>query len=256
LIKYICFFLLLSCSLLNQPKESNEGLIYWDDPASEGMFNRSVKKDFFKLSNHFETQSNRVYCGPTTAAIVLNALRARKAKVIPTDPTVLFSEEKKYLPKNFNPSYPQYTQRNVFDLQYAIGTKTKLEVLGKPIKGQKDFGFQIRQFAKFLKAHKLKVDLHVIDKNSDQKLLKEKIIENLESPEDYVLVNYKRSALGQKGGGHLSPLGAYDKKTDRFLIMDVKADLYAWVWVTSKDLFKSMNTFDTLENRGFMLVSE
>jgi len=34
-------------------------------------------------------------------------------------------------------------------------------------------------------------------------------------------VNYKRSAIGQKGGGHISPLGAYDEISDSFLVLDV-----------------------------------
>lgn len=245
------------CASLNQPQTQIQGLIYWDEPASEEIFNRSIKKDFFKLSNYFETQSNRLYCGPTTATIVLNALRARKAKEIPVDPTVLMSSEKKFLPKGFNPSYPQYTQRNVFTpVAKKKGLKSKAQVLGQPVDGKKDFGFQLRQYAEFLKAHDLQVEFYVIDEKSDRKSLKQKIIENLGRRDDYVLINYKRSALGQEGGGHFSPLGAYDKKTDRFLIMDVKADKYTWVWATSEQVFKAMGTFDTTENRGLLLVSE
>ena len=45
----------------------------------------------------------------------------------------------------------------------------------------------------------------------------------LSRPGDYVLVNYDRKALGQAGPGHISPLGAYDAKTDRFLILDVSS---------------------------------
>jgi len=38
---------------------------------------------------------------------------------------------------------------------------------------------------------------------------------------DLAIVNYKRSAIGQKGGGHISPLGAYDEISDSFLVLDV-----------------------------------
>lgn len=37
----------------------------------------------------------------------------------------------------------------------------------------------------------------------------------------YIFVNFLRSALGEQGSGHMSPLAAYDKKTDRFLMLDV-----------------------------------
>jgi len=36
----------------------------------------AAKVDFFHLANHFESQQNLGYCGPTSSTIVLNALRA------------------------------------------------------------------------------------------------------------------------------------------------------------------------------------
>ena len=194
----LSFLLIGGCASLHQPQ--TQGTIYWDEPSSEVIFNRSIKKDFFKLSNYFETQSNRLYCGPTTATIVLNALRARKAKEIPIDPNVLMSSEKKFLPKGFNPSYPQYTQRNVFTAVAKKRAKSKAQVLGQPVHGKKDFGFQLRQYADFLKAHDLKVEFYVIDEKADRKTLKQKMIENLGHRDDYVLINYKRSALGEGAG--------------------------------------------------------
>lgn len=256
MFKYLWLFLLISCASSLSENVPRTGLINWDEPISEKLFNRSIKKDFFKLANHFETQSNRVYCGPTSATIVLNALRDGKNHELPIDSTVLLQEEQQYLPKDFNASYPKYTQRNVFELKNSK-VKTKLEVLGKPTQqGKKDFGFQIRQYADFLQAHGLSVELNIVDKKANLETLKNKIIQNLSEPNNYVIINYKRTGLGQKGGGHISPLGAYDPKSDRFLIMDVYTNNYTWVWVTSGDLFKAMQTFDTLENRGFVLVSE
>ena len=46
--------------------------------SEEGLarFAQAVAKvDFPALANQFEAQSNAAFCGPTTAAIVLNALR-------------------------------------------------------------------------------------------------------------------------------------------------------------------------------------
>lgn len=245
---------LLSCS---HHKKNEPKLIYWNHPDSEIIFNRSIKRDFFKLSNHFEAQSNRVYCGPTTATIVLNALRSEKKDLLPLDKTVLMNSEKKYLPKNFEPSYPKYTQRNVFDSLKGSKAKSKLEVLGRLGKtGKPDFGLQIRQYAKFLEAHNLKVELVVMNDQVDDMKLKKRIIENLKNVDDYVLINYKRSGIGQKGGGHISPLAAYDSITDRFLIMDVFSLKYPWVWLKTADLFSGMKTFDTIENRGLVFVSD
>lgn len=79
---------------------------------------------------------------------------------------------------------------------------------------------------------------------------------NLSRPGDYVLVNYERGALGQHGGGHISPLAAYNAATDRFLVLDVAAHRYPPTWVTAADLWTSMNTMDSASgrSRGFVLV--
>jgi hypothetical protein len=37
----------------------------------------------------------------------------------------------------------------------------------------------------------------------------------------FVITNYLRMTIGQERGGHISPLAAYEAKTDRFLILDV-----------------------------------
>jgi hypothetical protein len=47
------------------------------------------------------------------------------------------------------------------------------------------------------------------NQNLDDNSIKNEIIENLRTPNDYVIVNYKRGVLNQPGGGHISPLGAY-----------------------------------------------
>ena len=73
-----------------------------------------------------------------------------------------------------------------------------------------------------------------------------------------MIVNYLRKALGQEIGGHISPLGAYDEKSDRFLILDVARYKYPPVWVTASDLFDAMNTPDSDngdKTRGYVLIS-
>ena len=69
-------------------------------------------------------------------------------------------------------------------------------------------------------------------------------------------MNYYRPALGQDGGGHISPLGAYDEESDSFLILDVNPNGHSWVWAPAAALFQAMRTRDTVENRGYLLVRE
>lgn len=196
-----------------------------------------------------------MFCGPSTATIILNSLRLRKkGVVIPKDHSVLTNHEKKYLNPGIDPFFNRYTQRNIFQ---AKGVKTFHEVMGKPDKnGKKDVGFQVRQFSEFLAGHGLKTTLRIVTDESKLDHIINELKNNLKTPHDFIAINYKRAELGQKGGGHLSPVGAYDEESDSFLIMDVNPNRARWVWVKSADLIKAMNTFDTNENRGYILVED
>ncbi len=98
--------------------------------------------------------------------------------------------------------------------------------------------------------------VRVVDDGAAPEPLRNELPRNLAARNDYVLVNYARKALGQAGGGHISPLGAYDRASDSFLIMDVNPNRAPWVWVRATDLIAAIRTFDTVENRGYLLVSE
>lgn len=80
--------------------------------------------------------------------------------------------------------------------------------------------------------------------------------QNLQTPHDFMLVNYERAALGQTQSGHISPLAAYDDQSDRLLILDVAGYKYPPVWVTTPDLWHAMSTVDPASNRtrGFVTV--
>jgi Phytochelatin synthase len=80
--------------------------------------------------------------------------------------------------------------------------------------------------------------------------------QNLQTPGDFILVNYERAALGQSESGHISPLAAYDEKSDRLLILDVAAYKYPPVWVAVADLWNAMNTLDpaSRHTRGYATV--
>ena len=264
--KAVVSLLLLSCGLMvfSMAGHAAEGsdprpaaLLEWESSESVERFSRSSHKtDFFPLSNHFISQDNSIFCGPVSSAIVLNALRLGKREGLPRDRSSIAEDEMAWLWKGADPFYGKYTPNNVLSER----TKTRLEVLGKPIlikgKTRSDFGLQLSQLARVLRNHGLKVVTRVVGDGADAAAIRHEIAANLASGDDYVLVNYARKALGQKGGGHISPLGAYDEASDSFLIMDVNPNRAGWVWVRSDELIAAMRTFDTVENRGYLLVSE
>ena len=109
--------------------------------------------------------------------------------------------------------------------------------MGRPIlidgDPKSDYGLQLRQLAQVLRSHGLRVVTRVVDGSADPAAIRREIAANLATGDDFVLVNYARRALGQQGGGHISPLGAYDERSDSFLIMDANPNRAPWVWVRS-----------------------
>jgi len=234
-------------------------LVSFSEPESMKRLERSKHKvDFFHLANQFESQGNKAFCGPTSSVIVLNAVRMGNDAVSkPQDPSLVSAEDRKVLPPGFDPLFHRYTQNNFFD-EKVQEVKTRSEVFGLPRgEGAKsDGGIQLRQLAGMLAAQGLDVKLRVLDDSLKDTTLREELTRNLKTEGDYVIVNYFRPVLKQQGGGHISPLAAYDAKSDSFLVMDVNATDQRWVWVKAPLLFASMRTTDTQENRGYLLVKE
>ena len=141
----------------------------------------------------------------------------------------------------------------------SAGEKTRTQILGEPLvvngKQTRDPGYQLRQFDQMLRANGLATRLVVVADNVPDDAIRADLIQNLRKPDDYVIVNYRREAVGQRGGGHISPLGAYDVVTDSFLVLDVNPAAAGWVWMSASTLIKGMRTFDTVENRGYVLMS-
>lgn len=246
----------------------DQPIVNWGSPEGISRLEESqYKLDFFKLANHFESQHNKIFCGPTSAAIVLNSLRVRNGTLqLPQDKTLLSQSDLKYLAsKKWSPFFERYTQNNIF----LNSPKSRELVLGEILlndqgqvvinskgKPQKDRGFQLRQLGELFKEHRLNTKVRVVDQELDSKVIKKEMIENLATADDYIIVNYKRSVLNQPGGGHISPLGAYHKASDSFLVMDVTPNKADWIWVKADLLLSAMRTFDTVENRGYLLISE
>lgn len=256
---FATFTLLIACQSVSfrQDHATTEELISFDSEESmKRLSNSKAKVDFFSLANQFEAQSNALFCGPTSAAIILNAIRSNKKSILPKDRNRLNRINPIKLPAAIDLSLPRYTQENIVakspkNLSYVFGKK--LSINGKTTI---DPGYQLRDFNALLNAHGLKTLLRVVDSNiSDEDVLSE-IILNLKERNNYVIINYLRSAAGQNGGGHISPIGAYDKTSHSFLILDVNPTKAPWVWMPASKLLKGMRTLDKQENRGYILIED
>ena len=247
---------LLAAAPAAQPAPS---LVPFAAPESAVRLERSKHKvDFFPLVNQFESQQNLGCCGPATAVIVLNTLRIDNPTITKPRDQALFPEEyRSRLPPGLDPLFNRYTQGTFFDAQ-TQSVKTRDQFFGTPrAPGKKPSpGLELRELGGILAAHGLAVEVRVVEEKTGDESVRKELIENLRTPGDYAVVNYFRPALGQKGGGHISPLGAYDQESDSFLVLDVNPNAQKWVWVPAPLLVKAMRTRDVNENRGYLLIRE
>jgi hypothetical protein len=77
------------------------------------------------------------------------------------------------------------------------------------------------------------------------------------SSERHVLVCYHRPVLGQVGGGHFSPLAAYEPGSDSFLLYDVAGYKVSPTWAPAELLWRAMATRDEEigAERGWVITS-
>jgi hypothetical protein len=104
--------------------------------------------------------------------------------------------------------------------------------------------------------------LHVIVKRGDQITLPEFISDlqrtcsNQFDKETYMIVNFSRSALGQSGEGHFSPVTSFHAGTNKCLVLDTARFKYPHYFVDVEVLFNAMKPLDTESGlpRGYILL--
>jgi hypothetical protein len=205
-------------------------LIALDSEQGQRLFLAAeANQAFFPLSLHFVTQDHPAFCGPASIAMVLNALHVHRP------------------PSKLTLGLGFYDQDNLFDAR-SEAIKSRSAVM--------QGGMTLDELGGILVAHDLNVVVHHAgDSHLDE--FRRLAVTELKGKDRFVLVNYLRSAIGQRSMGHISPLAAHNKVGDRFLILDVSRYKYPPVWVKAADLFAAMNTIDADNNnrtRGYVIV--
>jgi hypothetical protein len=70
------------------------------------------------------------------------------------------------------------------------------------------------------------------------------------------VVNFDGKVFGNKTGGHISPIVAYDEKSDSLLVLDVALHKNPWYWVDLKEMVTAMNTKDGENFRGYLITKK
>ncbi|MFN9624214.1 MAG: phytochelatin synthase family protein [Cyanobacteriota bacterium] len=201
-----------------------------DPMGQERLWHANARTDHGPLAQWFETQANLAYCGVASAVMALNSL------AVPAPPVSGYG------------TYRFWTQTNVFSIPGSRGF-VRPEVVARQ-------GMTLAELHGWLASQP---DLVVERFQGDQLSLaqwRSLLRRSLQDPRDRLLVNYLRSALGQEGGGHISPLAAYDANSDAVLILDVARYRYPAMWVSAEALWQAMRTTDPSSgrSRGLLLI--
>ena len=197
----------------------------------QALFAQATDKSaFWRIMRYHESQSQKSTCGVASGVAALNTLGVKGPAVAAIKGAKLF------------------TQDNFF-------TPAAIEVRAKEV--VYDHGYPLLDLAKTLQANGADVRaVPVTDKLSIDEVRAD-LRNSLSDSQAVVIALFLRSALGQaNGGGHFSPLGAYDAKSDRFLVMDVTRFARPSIWVETEMLYRSMNTIDPDGKvpRGYLVV--
>jgi len=205
--------------------------------------------DFFLISSGLDVQQNQQYSGAATTVAILNSLRYLRSTGNHAD-GVEIPVDTAYSPN------PYATQSDIFS-QCTKETVISETGGGNGVDGilTPPYGLNIGQIANTLRCHldstadagdgTWSVETHYVDAtHATVGKVRYDLKNALIDPSSRVLVNYDRTIIGQKGGGHWSPVGSYSEKWDAFLLLDVAKYKYPPVWIPAERLFAAMATLD------------
>lgn len=139
--------------------------------------------------------------------------------------------------------YPYYTQENIWQFPCVSNVTTHL---GGKLSARfvAAAGATLAEWASYVNCFAPTQRTHAAD--SSLAAFRSQLVGAFNAtPTRFVALNYLRSEVGQLGGGHMSPLAAYDRLGDRALVLDVARYRYAPVWVPLQTLFQAMRGVDS-----------
>ncbi len=202
----------------------------WDSPEGISRLESSeAKENFWKLVRFYESQMHPAYCSVASSVIALNALSVEAPK------SKIFGK------------YRMFTQAEFFSEEVSA-------IIEQSEVAQR--GMSLEDLTQVLK--KFPVQVHSYEAQSlslDE--IRQLLITALKNPNQSVLALYQRRELNQEGGGHWSPVAAYDERTDSLLILDVAKFKYPPIWVDAPTFIQSMQTTNIDgKSRGVIILEK
>lgn len=185
-------------------------------------------QSYWPLSEYFETQKNQSYCAVAASVMALNALQIQRPK------TTLYQD------------FPYFTQDEFFhpiDPQLADPETVLRE------------GMTLDQLSAVLAHFPVTVHkLHASDLTLKQ--FRDLVRDTTRRGDQFALLNFRRAEIGEVGGGHWSPLAAFDAASDSVLLLDVARYKYPAAWVPVVQLYRAALAVDSTSglSRGVVVV--
>ena len=187
-------------------------------------------QSYWPLSQYFETQMNEAYCSVATSVMTLNALGIKRPE------------------STLYPDFPYFSQNDFFrsvDPQVANAARVSRE------------GMTLDQLATVLGQFPVQVvKFHSSDVTLAQ--FRDLVRDTTAHSDRFALLNFRRTEIGEVGGGHWSPLAAFDARSDSALLLDVARYKYPAVWVPVAQLYAASQTIDPVSglSRGVLIVGK
>ncbi|MCH9631522.1 MAG: hypothetical protein S4CHLAM37_15450 [Chlamydiia bacterium] len=211
--------------------ETNAPTYFNTEEGQDLLLSSNHRCDFWQLIQYYDTQKTYAHCSVASSVMVLNALGVEKPK------------ESKYR------CYPLFTQDNFFT--------ERVKAIVDPDDVARR-GMSVDEITQSLNSFNGVDAQPFITSEISLDEFRSHLQKTLRDKSSFIIVNYLRTAIEQTGGGHFSPVGAYNEKEDKVLVLDVSRYRYAPVWVKTETLYKAMGTVEGDKNspRGFVTVSK
>ncbi|KAJ1975237.1 hypothetical protein H4R34_004414, partial [Dimargaris verticillata] len=178
---------------------------------------------YFNLAGNFTTQSEPAYCGPSSLAMVLNALEV-------------------------DPGRPWKGVWRWYSDELIQTCATPEAVLQQ--------GITFDEFTCMATEHG-----DVVAKRGDQ-VSRAEFLADIErvcaSTDTFMVISFSRKTLNQTGDGHFSPIGAYHASSQSVLVLDTARFKYPSYFASVDSLYDALQPVDkaTGKPRGYFLIRE
>ena len=231
-------------------------IVGWDTNEGQARLARSrYKTDYLQMAHHFQPQMNPLYCGVASSVIVLNSMRFPGGVTAHRSPV---EKEASAGHADDRLEYPAYSQQNLLgDRTEAVKPRAVIEMRSTD-DGEADPGLTLAQLKGILEAYDATVELHYADRNNEAAIaaFRTTVRQALQELEQFILVNFDGRSIGAPTDGHISPVAAYDERSDSVLLLDVAGYLNPWYWVPVEHIYQSMHTRDGNNYRGYLVVRD